>query len=112
MTYMWMTVALVMFVTFIAWANRNARKEFGRSTHEHVEKALLNFTAAADGDYYDDWDLFLAWPIDDPYLESVRVRCLDIIGNKYENHTPEAVDQVAKLLEELRSHTEPAASVQ
>jgi hypothetical protein len=27
---------------------------------------------------HDTWDLFLGWPINDPYLESIRLECLRI----------------------------------
>ena len=27
---------------------------------------------------HDTWDLFLAWPIDDPHLEAIRQECLKI----------------------------------
>jgi hypothetical protein len=67
-----------------------------------VESALLNFVAAKEGDYYDEWDLFLAWPIADPKLEQLRQRCLQAIGSNFENHSDEAQRQVARILEELR----------
>ena len=95
-------VVLLVVVAFFAWANRSTRGEHAALTRADVESALLNFVAAKEGDYYDEWDLFLAWPIADPKLEQLRQRCLLAIGGNFENHSDEAQRQVARILEELR----------
>lgn len=102
MTLLAVVVALVALVALVAWANRRTRAEHAALTSADVEAALLNFVAAEDGDYYDEWDLFLAWPIADPRLEEVRRRCLEAIGGNYENHTDEAIIRVTAILQELR----------
>ena len=53
--------------------------------------------------YHDEWDLFLAWPIDDPYLESVRQRCIRVC----DEDGPEPVEarlrqELEEILQELR----------
>ena len=96
------TVAVLLVVAFFAWANRSTRAEHAAFTRADVESALLNFVAAKDGDYYDEWDLFLAWPIADPTLEEVRQRCLRAIDGNFENHSAEAQRQVEQILGELR----------
>ena len=55
---------------------------------------------------HDTWDLFLAWPIDDSYLDSIRQECLRIcrecppVRGKDINH--EGEKRVAALLAEPR----------
>jgi len=68
------TVMIAGVVAFFTWAGRVAARRHARFTHLDVLTALEN---AIDPDtYYDEWEMFLAWPIDDPYLESIRQRCL------------------------------------
>jgi hypothetical protein len=63
----------VFMVVFFWWANSQTKRQHAAFTKDDVAKAIENvFT----NDYHDEWDLFLAWPIKDPYLESVRQKCL------------------------------------
>jgi hypothetical protein len=64
-----------------------------------VEIALEEFVSS-DSVYHDAWDLFCSWPIDDPYLESIRQRCRGLT----EGQTG-AEEQVHAMLAELRQHT-------
>ena len=74
------------------------RREHAKFTRREVEAALEEFVSP-DSVYHDLWDLFLAWPVDDPYLESIRQRCRRVAeGNAAE-------DQVRAILAELRQHT-------
>lgn len=72
----WATViaAAAGIVAFFAWDHRRTAKEHARFTRKDVEIALAEFVDPQAHDH-DTWDLFLAWPIDDPYLESIRLEC-------------------------------------
>jgi hypothetical protein len=61
---------------FFAWAGWEARRHHARFTRRDVQAAFED--ALGPSGYFDDWELFLAWPINDPYLESVRQRCIQI----------------------------------
>jgi hypothetical protein len=70
-------VALLIaaFGGFFVWGNHRTKIEHAVFTKSDVMAAIEN--VLSDG-YHDEWDLFLAWPIGDSYLESVRQRCVDI----------------------------------
>jgi hypothetical protein len=63
---------------FFVWANRSTARAHARFQPKDVEAALVE-VLAPDAETHDAFDLFLAWPIDDPYLESVRQQCLRIV---------------------------------
>jgi hypothetical protein len=56
----------------------------------------------------DNWDLFLSWPIKDPYCEHIRQECIRAI----DEHPPvrndfvsdEAARRIAALLEDVKLH--------
>lgn len=95
-------------VLVFAWANRHTAKAHARFTPEDVETALTELLDPQAHDH-DTWDLFLAWPINDPYLESIRLECLRIcqecspVPGKDINQ--EGEKRVAALLTELRRRT-------
>ena len=66
---------VVAVVAFFTWANYRTKKEHAAFTKTDVIAAIED--VLEDG-YHDEWDLFLAWPIGDAYLESVRQRCIAI----------------------------------
>jgi hypothetical protein len=66
---------VIAVVGFFAWANHRTKKEHAAFTKTDVITAIED--VLSDG-YHDEWDLFLAWPIGDPYLEAVRRRCIAI----------------------------------
>ena len=61
-------------VGFFFWTNHRTAKAHARFQAKDVEDALLELVSP-DAQDHDTWDLFLAWRIDDPYLESIRQRC-------------------------------------
>jgi hypothetical protein len=69
--------AAVGIVLFFAWANRRTAKAHARFTADDVEMALAELLDP-QAPTHDTWDLFLAWPIDDPHLEAIRQECLNI----------------------------------
>jgi len=104
---LWMAalVAGAGIVVFFAWVNRQTAKTHARFTPQDVETALIELLDPQTRDH-DTWDLFLAWPINDPYLESIRLECLRIsrecppVAGKDINE--EGEKRVAVLLAELR----------
>jgi hypothetical protein len=72
-----LVVVLASVAAFFAWANGATRSRHARFTREDVQSAIEN-VLGLHGDLHDEWDLFMARPIDDLYLESVRQRCLRI----------------------------------
>jgi hypothetical protein len=99
-------------VAFFAWANRQTAKAHARFTARDVEIALAELLDP-EAQTHDTWDLFLAWPIDDSYLESIRQECLKIcrecppIPGKDINEEGEA--RVAALLADLRRRSNPGS---
>ena len=95
-------------VVFFAWANRQTAKAHARFTAKDVETALTELLDPQAHDH-DTWDLFLAWPINDPYLESIRLECLRICQEcppaPGKDINEEGEKRVAALLAELRRRT-------
>lgn len=101
-------IALLFF-----WGNMRTARVHGRFRPKDVEEALAELVSP-DSEYFDAWDLFLAWPIDDPDLELIRQRCLAIVREcpprSGEYLSKEGAAMVAALLEELRSRGTPSGS--
>jgi hypothetical protein len=97
-------IALVALVFILG--SRTTALGHARFTTADVEEALTE-VISPDSAYHDAWDLFLAWPIGDPYLESIRQRCLAIVKNddppKGRDISYGAERQIKALLDELRS---------
>ena len=101
-------VALLVIagVGFFVWANHRTKKEHAAFTKSDVIVAIENILS--DG-YHDEWDLFLAWPIGDSYLESVRQRCIAISSEysgveKGKDIATGGETQLHLILDELKSH--------
>ena len=100
-------------VAFFAWANRQTAKAHARFTANDVEFALAELLDP-EAPTHDTWDLFLAWPIDDPHLESIRQECLKIcrecppVPGKDINEEGET--RVAALLADPRRRTDTSFS--
>jgi len=67
-------------VAFFAWANHRTRKRHAHFRTADVRVALEEVLSDDSSDH-DTFDLFLAWPIDDPYLESIRKRCICLLAS-------------------------------
>lgn len=68
------TLVGAVFCLF-AWFDYQTKKRHASFTRSAVIEAIENVLS---GEYHDEWDLFLAWPVGDSYLESVRQRCIAI----------------------------------
>jgi hypothetical protein len=93
---------------FFVWANRQTAKAHVRFTPKDVETALSELLDPRAHDH-DTWDLFLAWPINDSYLESIRLECLRICREcppvPGRDINEEGEKRVAALLAELQRRT-------
>ena len=98
----WIAAIAFLVLGFFVFASKLTRRAHARSTQSDVEAALEEFVSPESA-YHDTWDLFLAWPIDDPYLESIRQRCQTVAAGR--DGDPAAVDHVRAILSELRQHT-------
>ena len=90
-----------------ALANRATRRRHAGYGRIEVESALQ--CVLDDAQSHDAFDLFLTWPIDEPYLESIRKQCHEIVRT-----TPPAMpgediseggkDRIRAVLRDLREH--------
>ena len=97
-------VVIASVTAFFVWANGATERQHARFTAEDVQSAVEN-CLGLHGDDHDEWDLFLGFPIDDPYLESVRQRCIQTWD---QDDVPEPVEgrlreELEGILQELRS---------
>jgi hypothetical protein len=97
-------------IALFTWANRHTAKAHARLTHQDVETALTELLDPQARDH-DTWDLFLAWPIGDPYLESIRLECLRICREcppaPGRDINEEGEKRVTALLADLRRRSQP-----
>lgn len=108
---MWSAALAVVgtVVAFLAWAllGRRAR----RAARIHAQFAAKDVETALDEvlnpGYQGTFDEFLAWPINDPYLESIRQECLRICHEcpSARNVNQEGEKRIAALLRDLRQRT-------
>ena len=94
------------WVLFTILVNRRVAKVHARFQVRDVEEVLAEL-ASTGSQTCDNWDQFLAWPIDDPYLDSIRQRCLTIDRECAPKHEDEAINEdgvarIRTLLQELR----------
>lgn len=98
----WFTFFFVVAIgLFFIWIYRRTRREVSRHTPSDVEKALNDLLSSGPHSALDDWEVFLYNPIDDAYLESIRVRCQEI-DEIHNAESDEGKRRVRQLLEELK----------
>jgi hypothetical protein len=96
---------LVGGAVFFARGNRPMRLRhatFGRVEVESALRCVLD-----DTERHDAFDLFLAWPINDPYFESIRKQRLQIVRmspppRRGEDVSESGKDQIRALFRDLR----------
>jgi len=96
---------VIAVVGFFVWGNHRTKIEHAAFTKSDVIAAIEN--VLTDG-YHDEWDLFLAWPIGDSYLESVRQRCVAISSEysgieKGKDIATKGETSLHEILDELKS---------
>ena len=100
------TVVIALVALVFILGSRATAQAHVRFTAADVEEALSQ-GISPDSAAHDVWDVFLLWQIDDPYFESIRRRCLDIVKNDERplgrDLSHGAKRQIKALLAELRS---------
>jgi hypothetical protein len=102
------TIILLIAVSvagFFVWANHKTQRRHARYTQSDVVKALEEIISP-NSETHDTWDLFLNWHIDDPYLESIRQKCLRVVRDcppqtSTEDISRSGIDHIRSILEEL-----------
>lgn len=113
MNFMTAIGLLIAFISgFFILANYQTRRSHAQFTPSAVAGALEELLSP-NSSSLDEWDLFLAWPIDDPFLESIRQRCLIVIRECPAKHSNEDMSQkglenICALLAELQANTSPS----
>jgi hypothetical protein len=107
----WSTVGAVLLTSlvggaiFFALANRATRRRHAGLGRIEVEPALQ--CVLDDTQCHDAFDLFLTWPIDDPYLESIREQCHEVVRTSQPASTGEDIsekgkDRIRAILRDMR----------
>jgi hypothetical protein len=96
----------VSVVVFFVWANHQTQRNHKRFRRIDVLNALEDFISPNSNN--DTWDLFLRWQIDNPYLESIRQRCLRVVQEyppqiPTEDISQNGLDQIRSILEDLHN---------
>ena len=99
---------IVALVVFFSWAGRETKAQHAKFDKSNVLSALSNLISDESTDH-DEFDLFISWPINDPYLESIRQRVIEI-ANKYPKQVNrdisiEAAKEIEGLIYEIQNHT-------
>jgi hypothetical protein len=79
-TYPFIFFATLATTAFFLWARGQTRRRHAGYRHNDVKKAIEQVLAPISVSL-DDWELFLKWPIDDPYLEKIRQHCRQIVAD-------------------------------
>jgi hypothetical protein len=100
-------IIVVAVAALFIRGNRATARTHAKFRSKDVEAALAEVLSQDSADH-DGFDLFLAWPIEDPFLESVRQRCFRIIretdpARPGQDLSDEGQRQIAELLDELRN---------
>jgi hypothetical protein len=105
MTWLLVLAAVVVAAAlFFPWASRRTAKAHARFGRKDVEGVLAQIVSP-ETKTSDDWDLFLAWPIDDPFLESIRQECVRIDRESRSPFDADAVAKVSALLTKIQHGT-------
>ncbi len=98
-------ITAVVIAIFIL-GSRTTALQHARFTAAEIEEVLLE-VVSPESQYHEAWNLFLAWPIGDHYLESIRQRCLAIVKGDMpppgRDLSPGAEREVRALLAELKT---------
>lgn len=97
--------AIVALFCFFSLKAKRAHAAFRK---QDVESALKNLIAQ-DALSHDEFDLFIASPIRDAYLDSIRQRAITIVhqfpGTATQDISLEGMKEIEKLIYELQSHS-------
>ena len=104
-----LAICFAGIAVFFVLANRATRRNHAAFKPSDVESALqcvLDDSQCC----HDEFDLFLTWPIDDPYLEAIRRRCQRILGTCASSRlggdiSMDGKDRIRAILHELQQRT-------
>lgn len=100
-------IVILGIILFFIWANGKTKKEHA---HYDVTDVIMALEELFDPDarYHDTFDLFIIWPINDRYLESIRLKVLEIVkndpGGKGKDISRHGMEEIELILNELRNH--------
>lgn len=101
-------LVLATIIAFFTWAEHQAKATHAQFQTKDVISALNNFISDSSTDH-DEFDMFVSFPIDDPYLESIRQKalyyCRKFPGTETQDISPEGAKEIERLIHELQSHT-------
>lgn len=102
-------IALALVILFV-FGHRKTRAKHAVFDKKDIISALENLISK-DAQDHDEFDLFRAWPIDNPYLESIRQRASEIYIQYHETNSgrdinQEGAEQIQKLIEEVKNNYE------
>jgi len=99
-------LAFSALIVFFILANRLTQSIHAKFEKKDVVSALKNLISE-DYSSRDEFDLFISWPINDPYLESVRQRaiaiCKQFPSTATQDISQDGAEQIRKLVNELQS---------
>ena len=72
--------ATLAVTAFFLWARGQTRPKHACFRLKDVQGALEQVLSQSSFNL-DQWELFLRWPIDDPYWEAIRQRCRRIVAD-------------------------------
>lgn len=102
------SLIIVALVVFFTWAGREGKAQHAKFGKSDVISALNNLISDESTDH-DEFDMFISWTIDDPYLESIRQRVIEI-ASKYprlvnRDVSIEGAREIEGLIYEIQNHT-------
>lgn len=101
-------IVAIGVVGFFIWANYSTKRQHARFRISDVRNALEEMISE-EACCHDSFDLFLTWPIDDPYLESIRQRCIKLIEKdrpeKGRDISEQGAQEIRAILKELHERT-------
>jgi hypothetical protein len=90
-----LVISIFIVILCIKIKTTRNHKKFNK---KNVITALNNVLS---NDLHDEWDLFLTHPINDKYLESVRVRCIDIVVDYSNKNGSDLSEEGKKIIKKI-----------
>ncbi len=106
-------IAIAIVLLLCYFSGRRVRENHAFLSISEAVAALEE--AVDNGAGHDRFDDFISWPINDPYMEAIRLRALQITLDAVEEPGRDlsvaATEQLQLLLSELRAHAEQDAAL-
>lgn len=106
-TILTISLIIVAFVAFFTWARIKAKSQHASFDKSDVISALNNLISDESTDH-DEFDMFISWPINDPYWKAIRQKVIKITS-KYSKSVNrdisiEGVNEIKCLIYEIQNH--------